>query len=437
MTRRVWSCVRQHETHRELLRRPRPSTRRTSGLVPDAIIVPASRPAENLKQVVSLTREVGCTLVVLCSLEARSADVTRLLKASGIADAAVVDIPPSYRHPLLEFETSGLARQMLPRGCANPNGDLSMKRNLGLLAARMAGWERIVFIDDDIRGIGSADLTATVAMLNRCGVAGMRVEKFPDNSVVCHARREIGDEQDVFVTGSVLAVNCARPVGFFPEIYNEDWLFFYDDVRAGQVEWSKRYARQLKYDPFANPRRARQQEFGDVLAEGLYALLHKKAGHEETTWAYWDGFIAARRKLIEEIKKRARSLEPPLRGKVVSALEGAIASLVEIQPWACEMYVSTWRYDLEVWKKRLVGLPSVGSLEASLGELGLKQDANWKTAPVPTPVEAMSPLDCREPALKPPAMPALWSLTAAVGLMCVATVVRPCMRLGSVLLRKG
>ena len=33
------------------------------------------------------------------------------------------------------------------------------------------------------------------------------------------------------------------------------------------------HAKQAEYDPFANPDRARREEFGDLLAEGLYALM--------------------------------------------------------------------------------------------------------------------------------------------------------------------
>lgn len=373
MAARIWSYLRQHESHRDLLVRTRPSFRRSSEARLDAIIVPASRPADNLENAAELARAVDCRLVALCSLEARGPDVAKLLRSRQVADALVVDIRPGYKHKLLEFETSDLVRQSLPRGTTNPNGDLSVKRNLGLLLARMAGWQRIFFMDDDIRDLAAPDLLSTAAMLDKCQIAGMQVEDFPDNSVVCHARREAGDRQDVFISGSVLAVDSTKQVGFFPEIYNEDWFFFYDDVRVRRAGCLQRSAAQLPYDPFFNPRRARRQEFGDVLAEGLYALIHKTAGHEEATRKYWANFIAIRRKLIEDIRKRPALLSSRNRGNILSSLEGAVASLMKIQPQVCESYIKAWHRDLLGWRRRLTSVSELGSIADALHELGLER----------------------------------------------------------------
>ena len=377
MVGRIWSYLRQYETHGALVGRVRPGAVRWPGTVPDAIVVPASRPATNLEHAIDLARAAGSHLVVLCSLEARAAEVVAYCTERSFTKAVPVDVPPGYQHELVAFDT---ARRLLPEGCANPNGDLSAKRNLGLILARMAGWKRIFFLDDDIRELRAADLRATVAMLGQYRSAGMRVEKFPDNSVVCHARRQTGDEQDVFVTGSVLAVNCESPFSFFPEIYNEDWLFFYDDVRTGQLGSSGRLATQLPYDPFANPRRARQQEFGDVLAEGLYALLHKGAGPEHATSLYWNEFIDARLSLLVKLKKRAESSG---RNDMCRALDSAITSLIFVQPQMCEDYIRTWRDDLSRWHRALPGVPRVGSIDAALRTLDLDRSRAGRRVPRP------------------------------------------------------
>ena len=234
MVHRIIPFARQHETHRQLVGLARPGLGRRKPHL-DAIIVPAARPAGNLDHAVTLARAVGCTLVVLCSKEAQAAEVSELLAARGFGQAVVADIPDDYDHHVLDFASSRLMRSELPPFFENPNGDLSVKRNLGLLLARMLGWERVFFMDDDIRDVASADIFAAIAMLGRYRSVGMRVTDFPDNSVVCHAHRETGAAQDIFISGSVLATNCFEATSFFPEIYNEDWLFFYDDAHLRRL----------------------------------------------------------------------------------------------------------------------------------------------------------------------------------------------------------
>jgi hypothetical protein len=66
-------------------------------------------------------------------------------------------------------------------------------------------------------------------------------------------------------------------------------------------------ASQLTYNPYARPDRARREEFGDLLAEGLFALM----GHVDPSVrfgellraadeSYWSRFIEARHNLITE-----------------------------------------------------------------------------------------------------------------------------------------
>jgi hypothetical protein len=383
VVRRILPHVRQYETHRQFAGRARPGSVRARADL-DAIIVPASRTADNLEHAVALAQAAQCWLVVLCSLETRADEVGQLFADKEFAQGVAVDIPADYRHPLLAFSSSDLAR-VVTSVWVNPNGDLSTKRNLGLLLARMLGWSRIFYLDDDVRGVSLADLRATVSMLDRYRSAGMRVTDFADNSVVCHANRATGADQDVFVSGSVLAVNCQEPFGFFPEIYNEDWLFFYDDIREKRLGWSERDVTQLRYDPFENVGRAERQEFGDVLAEGLYALLHVGSGAAEATAGYWNTFLASRKDVLEQIIRRADSVAPEIGQNIVRAVQTAMLCLMQIQPKLFEDYIRAWRGDLDSWTERLKAVPRVYSIDAALKalNLGSAQRGGRTQSPVP------------------------------------------------------
>ena len=150
MVRRVLSFFRQYQTHRQLVGRMLPAAldRRRAAL--DAIIVPASRPCLNLDHAVALALALNCRLVVFCSRQARAEEVGALAAAKQLSRVLAIDLTPDYTHKLLNFTSSDIIRRDLPVVYKNPYGDLSTKRNLGLLLARMMGWERIFFMDDDI-----------------------------------------------------------------------------------------------------------------------------------------------------------------------------------------------------------------------------------------------------------------------------------------------
>ena len=359
--------ARQFQTHLELL------ARRSAGLRTslDAIIVPASRPAVNLDHAVTLARAVNCQLVVLCSLRAQAAEVNELLALRNFTQAVTVDLPEGYTLPKLDLVTSKPSSLGLPDSCINPNGDLSTKRNIGLLLARMVGWERIFFLDDDIRDLDASDLREVATMLGPYGAVGMRAVDFPDNSVVCHGHRKTGGYQDVFISGSVLAVHCADPIAFFPEIYNEDWFFFYHTAKARRLGGHGRDATQLCYDPFANPQRAAGQEFGDVMAEGLYGLLHDRIGADDATSDYWRSFLDSRKRFLEAVLTRSEGVEPYLRRRITSSIETAMEWSRQISPSMCEHYIALWKEDLDTWGQRLKDTPRGLSVKAAVRELDL------------------------------------------------------------------
>jgi hypothetical protein len=370
-------AIRQHASHSRLIGHGEPGSLMSADRPLDAIVVPAARPAYNLEHAVTLARAARCHLVILCSRDARASDVLEVLAARSFSAATVVEIPHRYGHDFFAFKTTDWGREQLPDACAVRDCDLSVKRNVGLLLARMLGWERIFFMDDDIRDLGAAALLETVSLLGgrssgrRYTCAGMSAAEFPDNSVVCHARRAIGEYQDVFVSGSALAVDCTVSFAFFPDIYNEDWLFFYRDAAHGRLAGCAHTATQLRYDPFASPLRAAGQEFGDVIAEGLYALLEEGLGAEQATAARWHHFLADRRRILDDILFHSGRVPRDTREKMTRAVETARKCLEEIQPDMCADYIQRWRLDLRRWKTTLGRIPHAGSITGALRELDL------------------------------------------------------------------
>jgi hypothetical protein len=364
--------IRQYHTHRPLTgTRPQPALKDRQKL--DAIVVPASRTAANLDQALTLARDAGCWLVILCSgqLDALAAREYADARSRSYGKVVAADIPAGYSHELLHFQRLRGIRSGLPDACSYYTTDLSIKRNIGLILARMLNWHRIFFLDDDIRDITYANLQDTVDMLGSYSAAGLWITDFPDNSIACHANRVTGESQDVFVSGAALAVSCDTELGFFPEIYNEDWLFFFDYASRGKLGNSQLKATQLEYSPFANPERAAWQEFGDLIAEGLYSLVHVRRPIEEATREYWGHFLEARRTFLEDVITRAEAAGQDMPEGLTLSVKEAVKTLLTIQPEQCERYVRAWRADMADWSMRLDGIRQMPSVDAALRELHL------------------------------------------------------------------
>ena len=354
----------------------------------DAIVVPASRGAGALDAAARLSVRLEVPLVALCSLDACAAKVAARLARIAGCRALAVNVPRGYRHDLLPRRTAAPRFQV---AAANRRSDLSLKRNLGLLLARLHGWGKILFLDDDITdrvhgfpiGLPTATARRLAAELDLRQIAGLTCRDFPDNSVVCHARRLAGFPQDTFVSGSALGVNCNdQPVPFFPSQYNEDW-FFFSSLAAERNLGFAGSAIQAPYDPYADPNRAREEEFGDLLAEGLYTLFEQQPAEmkyskrlDEADETYWEQFIEARRNMIG---LTALSLEIAVDyahdvdrcAAALRSLQAADQQLARLSPGICADFVDAWASDLLDWQHATQKLSSAGRTENALVALGL------------------------------------------------------------------
>jgi hypothetical protein len=165
--------IQQRESHAELSRDvswvPAPPMRSCSGRL-DAIVVPASRPASFLKPVIKLAVQLDVQLVVLCSKQTKGEQVAERVSTYPGAKALIVDIPENWSHNEFPTRTAG---QAFRSANADRNSDLSAKRNVGLLLARLHGWNKIVFVDDDVTLSRTDNIARLAGQLDRYQVAGI------------------------------------------------------------------------------------------------------------------------------------------------------------------------------------------------------------------------------------------------------------------------
>ncbi|MFD1151089.1 hypothetical protein [Saccharothrix hoggarensis] len=336
----------------------------------DAVVVPTNRTWAHLDKATGVAAVLGRPLVVLTSGNAAPEAAAKLARKKHV-EMLVVDVTALPASVMPRLATTEVLRGTeFERGT-----DTSLKRNLGLLVSRVVGWERVAFLDDDITVPRPADLDAAAGLVSHGYAAvGLEVGGYPDNSVVCHAHRETGGDQGTFIGGGALVVGNDSMSSFFPTIYNEDWFFLLDDeglrrsAITGQVV-------QKEYDPFAGEQRAQVEEFGDCLAEGVFALLDDDGGFEAAAdEGYWWDFLHGRMALIDgildRIESRGRRDGEALRMEI--ALRAARKRCEAIPPSLCVRYLKALAQDRRTWAAHVQGFPrgTVG-LRGAMGALGL------------------------------------------------------------------
>ncbi len=330
-------------------------------------MVAAGRPTRQLAPAVELAARLGCHLVAVCSGQVRSEGIAALASEWPGLQWHSVHLPDGYDHPLLAFVSSRLAEVKDGR-----YGPMNTKRNIGLLLARMLGWRTVLFLDDDIFDVPEALVRRAAAGLGTLAAIGLAVFDWPDNSVVCHANRIGGPQQDVFVGGSALLVDTTQQFSFFPKIYNEDWLFLFDWIAAARVG-RVGSVRQSRYNPFEDPERAASEEFGEVIAEGMIDLLHRHLPLVQLTDPdYWRTFLLRRREFIGRAADRITAqAQQPVHAAAQFALAAAERRRSEVTPTWCVSYLQTWRIDAHVWAERIGALNRVDRFSSATAFLNL------------------------------------------------------------------
>jgi hypothetical protein len=122
----------------------------------------------------------------LINVQQRASHAALCQDVSGVlapgARALVIEIPEQWSHPNFPSQTSS---RVFRAANANRQSDLSAKRNIGLLLARLHGWNKIIFLDDDITLSGTDNL-ARFSSLVRPPIASFPVWVTPCNLNMIH-----------------------------------------------------------------------------------------------------------------------------------------------------------------------------------------------------------------------------------------------------------
>jgi hypothetical protein len=333
-----------HGSHRPLIWPVDDSTPRAEV---DAIFVPTFRRVPYLREAAAAARFLGCPLVTL-----HSGKWTSAYRAYTYLDPKVrliaIDVPEASRLRLPGLETS----RLLAGTIFEQRTDLSTKRNLALVLSHMLRWKRIIFLDDDIRVRNPGDLSRAAGLLDTHVAVGLGIEGMADNSMVCHAFRAVGGRQETFVGGGALAISIEQDQSFFPNVYNEDWFFLLDSDKRLQSVASVGQVLQYPYDPY-RVERARREEFGDVLAEGIFWLLDQGKPGSDGNLKHWRNFLEHRKQFIRQVRSMVASrdgIDSAERARMQEALTAALGRCERIRPQLCVAYMKALAADQDRWQ---------------------------------------------------------------------------------------
>ncbi|BCA56908.1 hypothetical protein W02_40480 [Nitrospira sp. KM1] len=233
-------------------------------------------------------------------------------------------------------------------GTRDIDWDLPTKRNYALWYARRNRFSRILLLDDDIRDISASIIKHGNSLLQSFMVCGLFVDEFPDTSVTGHAEIVLGEDVRTFLSGNSLFLRANTDLGFFPKIYNEDWIFMIPHVHAKQVA-AAGVIQQEPYDPFVSAALAEFQEPGEVIADGLLALVNACAYDRRFDQDTWRELLGIRRQWLADLKSRV----PYERQRV--AMGTALCRCQSILEDDCVRFVEDWEKDCETWRSLIRG----------------------------------------------------------------------------------
>jgi hypothetical protein len=366
------------------------------------IVVPAGRSfaltEEGLLFAARIALAHGCPLVVVHSLDARAEDFPPSVREL-LGDALVlVELAAVHETWLPAFESAEDELSALHR-----TNDVGWKRNLGLMLALRFGWEYVLFLDDDISPAAEGPtltpqyLAHALRVLREdedLQVVGWPLREFDDNSVVGHARPLVGLPQDIFISSGALLLRAGTGTAFFPHgVYNEDWLLILQTL-AGARDYQRALAqggsvRQKPYPAFC-PDRARSEEAGEILGEGLMNLVedHGPGFPSLMSGRYWKRVMAGRRSLLRRIiRLRAGDVVVWNEGEpqgsddeVVECMNTALWTHQDLTARKLANYAGKWWRDRLHWQSVLVSLALEAAgrePEARIPELLAAPRAPW------------------------------------------------------------
>ena len=228
---------------------------------------------------------------------------------------------------------------------------LGKTRNYALLISRAMGAKKLVMVDDDIQLSGTLDFESAIDGLDLFDYVGAYIEGMPDHSIVGYLARSAGFHQDCYVSGSFLGIRTSEVSNYFLNKYNEDWIWLLLE-NEGEKPPQLGSVDQLKYNPFEQPLEvANEQEFGEILLNGVFEVEPELAGEQLINKEYWEDILRARRAEVQNIGRL--NVPPYLQTTQEVVVESVINTISKMSPNEFAQVFESYFKTLPKWQQLL------------------------------------------------------------------------------------
>src|SRR6267143_937110 len=195
-------------------------------------------------------------------------------------------------------------------------------RNYALLLSEVIGFQKVLFVDDDVSVKDPKLLQAAFRILEHVDFVGARIGGLADQSIIGHiGLRQSDPELSEFVSGGFMGLRLGSVMEPFLNYYNEDWIWVLMHREASYAMTPAKVVHQTYHSLLRNgSNRAIRQEMGEMLLEGVWNAAPSRNFSLLTNEKAWIQVIADRVLWIEDIAKKCRQQQDRIGIAIATAL---------------------------------------------------------------------------------------------------------------------
>lgn len=189
----------------------------------------------------------------------------------------------------------------LLRLLGNKEWNLGFARNFALLYSKSLSFENVLFMDDDIK-VSSLDIVDVLFQgLRTYKFTGAHISGLVDDSVLGHIATGLDIHNERMLSGGFMAFNPNRISDYFLNIYNEDWIWLFMQLKGENYLQTGEVLQELK-NPLAEfEHKIIFQEFGEIVLDGILDLYDGAPYDTLKDATFWDRILNEREEYLNKL----------------------------------------------------------------------------------------------------------------------------------------